>query len=127
MVDFERLDAAITFAVEHPERIDMGTWFARTDCGTTACLAGTVALQAGWTPVFDHETYNLRGLIVTHEVAKGGETQYVKEVAAEVVGLDQVQADDMFLHAGDIRGAIAYRNEFAAAAGLPERTWAVTA
>lgn len=123
MVDFERLDAAITYAVEHPEQIDMGAWFERSSCGTTACLAGTVALQAGWSPIFVDVIGDVD--VTDGDVVKDGERRYVKHVAAEILGLDPSQTDDLFIHAGDVKFVIEYRNKFAAAAGVPQRTWAV--
>lgn len=34
----------------HPEEWSQGDWLVRTECGTAGCLAGTLALQAGFTP-----------------------------------------------------------------------------
>lgn len=131
MIDFERLDAAITYAVEHPERFDFATWFERKTCGTTACLAGTVAWQAGWSPIFTDQNENPvppddpRVNVTAADVVRDGETKYVFYVARDLLGLDEDQADELFVNAGGIEGVIAARNMFAGDAGLPERTWAV--
>lgn len=35
----------------YPSELDMGAWYRRTACGTTACLAGHSALLMGWEPL----------------------------------------------------------------------------
>ena len=50
-------------------------------CDTAYCLAGKVAVDAGWTPVFDSR------LSITDTVALNGERALVGEVAAELLGL----------------------------------------
>lgn len=124
MADFERLDAAITHAVENPERFDFGSWFARTNCGTTACLAGTVAWQDGWTPVFNRASADAP-LALADDVEKDGEVRYTFDLARDLLGLTEEQAEDMFVQAGGVKGVIEERNRLAATADLPERTWAV--
>lgn len=124
-IDFERLDAAITYAVEHPAEFDMSMWFVQTGCGTgcgtTACLAGTVvALEGGWTPIWsavggDREAYNVR---------RGDELRKVADLGAELLGLTQAQ--EYIFFAEDLDEVIATRNEWAAATGIPARTWATS-
>lgn len=120
-INFERLDATITYAVEHPERFDFGSWFEKTSCGTTACIAGTAAWLAGWEPVFDGEVVALAAL--AEDVVKDGERRYTYDLAAELLGLTDDQANELFVGAGGLRTAIKIRNEWAAEAGVPERTW----
>jgi hypothetical protein len=118
-IDFERLDAAITYAVEHPAEFDMSMWFAQsTGCGTTACLAGTaVALEGGWTPIWSR-TY---GDLEAYEVRRGDECRNVADLAVELLGLNSDQERIFYCEGLDI--IIEARNEWAAEAGVPERTW----
>lgn len=122
MVNFEPLDDGITYAVEHPEGIDFGYFFAKTPCGTTACLGGTIAQQAGWRPVWgpgDDDD--------TSDVEKAGEVRYAREVAADLIGADSDQAFVLFILTGTLNRAIELRNHWAAEAGVPERTWDLSA
>jgi hypothetical protein len=50
-MNLAKLDEAIAWAETHPEQHDQSRWFVRTDCGTAACLAGTMAILGGWKPV----------------------------------------------------------------------------
>lgn len=120
-IDFGRLDAAITYAHEHPKQFNMNTWLASWECGTTACLAGTVALQAGWTPVWELNGGPSDGATAV-EVTKGSDCRFVGEVAEELLGFDE-QAESDFFYAEDLDEVIRLRNEYAAEAGIPERTW----
>jgi hypothetical protein len=117
-IDFERLDAAITFAAQRPAEFEMRTWFNITDCGTTACLAGTVAIQAGWQPVFDPSA-------VFEFVERDGRTRPVWRVADELLGIgpdDGTDNTDIY-GAYDLAEVIDIRNRWARMAGLSERTW----
>lgn len=127
MVDFERLDNAITYAVAHPDEFDMDMWFrTAAACGTTACLAGTVALHAGWKPI-QWEKWG-SGLAAS-KAEKDGVRKPVSLVAGELLGLDFDQPDagqpsdfELF-YANDIAGVIKVRNRLARDANVPERTW----
>lgn len=119
-INFERLDAAITYAAEHPAEFAMEFWFERTPgCGTTACLAGTAATQAGWQPVFEEDDE----ADLADTVRLGDREQLVESVATELLGLSWRQGLRMF-SASDLDHVIRIRNEWAAEAGVPERTWA---
>lgn len=122
-IDFERLDAAITYAVEHPDEFDMSMWFAKTTgCGTTACLAGTVvALEGGWTPVWAALGLDLEA----HNVRRGHEIRKVVDLALELLGLEGDEQENIF-YSEDLTEVIARRNEWAAKAGIPARTWAAS-
>jgi hypothetical protein len=119
-INFERLDAAITYAAEHPAEFDMDSWFAHTDCGTTACLAGTVALQAGWKPVFYGD-----GFTTTSIVKLGERTSFASAVSNEILGLDDVEHGHIY-GADDLADVIRIRNAWAVEAGVPERTWSLS-
>jgi hypothetical protein len=121
-INFEALDATITYAVEHPDEFDMSTWYLRRPgCGTTACLAGTVvALEGGWTPVWRRCGVNEEAYYVKRQ---GEPQQRVSDVAADLLGFD-AEYDRTIFHAGTgINEVIEIRNEWARAAGIPERTW----
>jgi hypothetical protein len=97
-VDLERLDAAIAYIEAHPLEWNQHWWFTRTACGTACCLAGTVAMLDGWTPAnwtrgFAADTQE------AWEVEKNGAPRYVREVAAELLGVSRLAAYVLF--AGD--------------------------
>lgn len=118
MINFERLDAAITYAADHPDEFYMGEWYRRGPlCTTTACLAGTAAMQAGWQPVFD----DVLSPITTSVVTRDGRTEHIEHVAAELLGLDE---DDCTIFiASNLADVIRTRNRWARQAGIPERSW----
>ncbi len=115
VINFERLDAAITWGFEHPDEFYMGSWYERTACGTTACLAGTAAAQAGWEPKFN-------AVGIAEYVVRDGVVRAVWAVAREYLGLTEDQASVMFF-ATNIHGVLAERNRLAVAAGVPWRYW----
>lgn len=132
MIKFEPLDDAITYAAEHPDEFYMQAWFKQTDCGTTACLAGTIALQAGWAPTgwrAERATAEpSNGELRAAQVIKDGKTDRVSGVAADLLGLDEIRdhrlLDDLF-HAVNLTAVIRIRNRLARDQGVPERTWTV--
>lgn len=120
-IDFLRLDAAITYIVEHPDEYDFGTYYEKTACGTTCCLAGGIAARDGWAPVWYDGEDN------TSDVVKDGVKRYTKHVAAELLGLTEGEASRLFVLSGGLPGIIWVRNTWAREAGLPERTWDIPA
>lgn len=127
MLRFTPLDAAIDWAVANPDEFYIHAWFLRTPCGTTACIAGRLATEAGWTPHL-WTAPDANGASRTVMVRKGGDFASVAEVAAKHLGLDtfhdRVLINDLF-HAEDLATVISLRNRLARDAGLPERTWTV--
>lgn len=111
MTNLEKLDEAIAYIEAHPEEHSQGSWFYRGSCGTTACLAGTVALQAGYVPDWS------RDYVSAQFVIKGAERRYTPLVAAEILGLEADDADALFLGANDLEEIKAIRD--AIAAGKP--------
>jgi uncharacterized Fe-S radical SAM superfamily protein PflX len=78
----------------HPEQHGQSYWF----CGTTACVAGHVALLSGWRPVFkapcelafcDCQTF-------TSQVEKDGERRRVSDLAQDLLQIDADTADRLF-------------------------------
>jgi hypothetical protein len=74
-----------------------GGWFERSlgersggdhFCDTAYCLAGWVALQAGWTPVFETDSTSL--------VERNGVIAITEAVAARELGLDSMPAMWLF-------------------------------
>ena len=120
MTDFERLDEAITYAAEHPNEFDMNSWFNVKPCGTTACLAGTAAMLAGWKPALDGSDY-FPG--EWDSVVKPGmtEPQQAEDVAMSIFDFTEVQSSIFYLP--DLWSVIQRRNEWAVKEGHPERQW----
>lgn len=87
-------DEKEAFSKQEPGAIgfNMDHWFSVGDCGTTACLAGHAALMEGYLPCTS-DTCNL----------PGGEAQIVDEVGAEILGLNDDEAEFVF-YLNDIDG-----------------------
>lgn len=115
-INFERLDAAITYGFEHPDEFNMDSWLRRTSCGTTGCLAGTAVRQAGWVP----RHFDERGM--ANSVTRGDQERLVVTLAAELLGLNLAQVEEIF-YASDLTVVIKVRNQWARRAGVPERNW----
>lgn len=132
VINIGPLDAAISYAAAHPAEFYMQAWFKQTDCGTTACLAGTIAVQDGWTPA-DWTTRRATGETPNGEsrasrVTKDGATKSVSGVAAHVLGLHEYGDLTLLLelfHAPNLAAVIRVRNRKALEQGLPERVWSV--
>ena len=65
----------------YPEKLDMDEWV----CGTTACIAGRVALLNGWKPVISG--IDPLGRQVASSCTKNGVTMEMDDVAAEILGI----------------------------------------
>lgn len=80
MIDLEPLNAAISYAEENPKLYNQERWFSQNECGTAACLAGILTIQAGWKPLY------INGRESAY-VAKPGRygVQYVQQVAIEIL------------------------------------------
>lgn len=120
-MNLEKLDEAIAYIEAHPEEHDQGTWFARGGCGTTACLAGTVAVLDGWTPVWRSDRSG-----EARDVEKDGVIRYVGGVATDVLGIDDDgdERDYLFFCAADLDDIKRFRREYAAGTWEhPEREW----
>lgn len=78
-----------------PEHHDQSWWFRYGDnwrCDTTACVAGTAAVLAGWVEVDGHDR-------VRRRVACGAPRRYRgdwRRMGQELLGLTDAQADTLF-------------------------------
>jgi hypothetical protein len=122
VVNLPALDAAIAYIREHPEEHDQRSWIGRTDCRTTACVAGTIAQQAGWVPVWDFgKLYQSTdgGEIgeSTGYVARGSDEKPVCMVAREILGVHHLDADVLFLSARTLEDIVQVRDQWAAGKG----------
>lgn len=102
-INFERLDTELAWLDANEDRLNMGLWYripqsfwginlepgGDWECGTTACLAGWVAIRAGWVPASTEGG----GMLV--EPATGIHASAF-EVAADLLGLDEDQAEALF-------------------------------
>jgi hypothetical protein len=92
MPNTELLLGTLDYLKEHPEMVDLDSWI----CGTTACYAGHVALQAGGSPVYcDDEA--VTALVDTPD----GRRLPVSSYAAEILEISDDQADNLF-NAGSV-------------------------
>lgn len=127
-INFERLDAAITYAHDRPDEFDMDMWYQRgPDCGTTACIAGiAVALEGGWEPIWvvtgDDDVEEDGGEEDAYDVHRDGQQIGVGHLAASLLGLDFNRRSLMF-HVEDLNAVIEIRNQWARETGIPERAW----
>jgi hypothetical protein len=90
-INVELLRETLEYVTTHRDQWDQSYWLQRTWCGTTACFAGTVALNAGYRPVTSWP--NQRN--VTY-VRKDNEVRSVRDVACELLGLSESQSDPLF-------------------------------
>lgn len=114
-MNIEKLDEAIAYIEAHPEQHNQASWFERRTsgaCGTTACLAGTVALLDGWEPAWTSQYAP-----TAENVIRDGETRHVGLLAAEILDLDDDQYEALFHEAGDLDGIKYVRAKIAAEIG----------
>lgn len=89
---------ALTYITEHPERHDQEWWITldvvppTSDwCGTTACVAGTVALLHGWAPKPMEP-----GESMISYVMRDGEERSVRHVAQNLLRLKLDESEKLF-------------------------------
>jgi hypothetical protein len=112
-VNLEKLDAAIAHIEAHPEEHDQNWWFRKRDCGTTACLAGTLALLDGWEPVWP-KRWTGWDYTSAEYVKKGGRRRRVPLVAREIIEATEWEAESLFGIAADLDDIKRYRDKIAA-------------
>lgn len=81
-----RLDAALADIEAHPEKHDQDAWISRwgPDCGTTACIAGRLALLAGGVPVWNYDAAGVTTLVRLPD----GTVRVISVFAAELLGVE---------------------------------------
>jgi hypothetical protein len=107
-----RLRSALEYVTEHPREWVQDRYLMRTPCGTMACLAGRIVLQAGyrvvdWSPVLRYEDHIVsvpdteQAYSVTRD---GADAVKISEAAAALIGLERWdQADSLFAASNSLR------------------------
>lgn len=118
-----RLDAALAYIEAHPEEHDQDSWIRRApDCGTTACIAGTLAQLAGGVPVWDPD-YDDDEHADTVRLPDGVE-RVISRFATELLGveIEGEIADDLFYGADNLAELRDVRNRIAKALAGSQET-----
>lgn len=85
------LRKAIEAIEAEPATWNQSYWAQKTDCGTVFCLAGHIAVAAGYPPVFG------RGDTEACDIAdETGNLRYIPMAAAELVGFSEGEKDRLF-------------------------------
>jgi hypothetical protein len=92
------LRKALEFAEAHPEEIELGSWAERSSCGTTACIAGTIAILAGHEIDWASAVLDDDGLLLADYVTDG---RHIESVALDELGIDVGAAYQLF-YCGDL-------------------------
>lgn len=108
MPNFVMLDHVIGVIEANPEQHNQGSWATQDECGTTMCLAGWTAKIAGATILFEHGR-DWSATCITPQ----GERETIPDFAAEVLGLDEREADRLFYTARDLDDIKMIVKEFA--------------
>lgn len=64
--------------LRHEEHYEQRAWVAKTDCGTSACIGGMAAAEAGWKLLFG-EGYGY--------CRKDGKRRSIRRIASKMLGL----------------------------------------
>ena len=115
-MNLDKLDAAIEWIEAHPEQHDQAYYNAEQDCGTTMCLAGVIAMQAGWEPAWNLGHQEALHVFGTRSVKRAGRVGFTSDVAAEILGANEDQRSALFLEAVDLAGIKWLRDEYAESA-----------
>lgn len=81
---------------EFPEEHQQEVWAQRSACGTAACLAGRVVLQAGAEIMWDSN------FLVSLCVTPSGERRHISQYARELLGIGQFEAEALFDHMNSV-------------------------
>jgi hypothetical protein len=95
MANASLLRRTLQYIKEHPEKHNQSYWFARGDCGTTACFAGTAARLSGYKP------YWLTLESTEYAVHDDAEFPSAENISVEILGqqlleLSSGEADRLF-------------------------------
>lgn len=83
------LRKALEFAEAHPEEIELGSWAKKTACGTTACIAGTIAILTGHQLKWELDEDGVWADYVT-------DGRHIESVAMTEIGVDDDAAYQLF-------------------------------
>lgn len=108
MPDMFKLDAAMDYLRAHPEQHDQRYWGRQTPCGTTMCLAGTVAHLAGHEFYWENYGNDIKkaGLCfrpaedeLSYTVIGGSSVAFIASLAQRELGITEAQANELFYKA----------------------------
>lgn len=105
LVDAERLTKVLEHLTAHPEEWAQASWVRYyPGCGTTACLAGTTVVMAGYEIDWHrgHEK-GTGGAVVASRTTDG---QLIDQLAQELLGLDDFAALYLFFYYRDDIGEL---------------------
>jgi hypothetical protein len=86
--NLDLLDETLDYIETHQDEWDQSSWASRTECGTTCCFAGTVAVLTGHELRWDERNHS------TYHVTSG---HSIEQVAREALGLTNIEADRLFI------------------------------
>lgn len=96
MINIENAKRVLAKIKAEPETHSQKQWARRTPCGTTACIAGHAVIEIGCaSPIFDYKIFDgseIAGACQTPD----GETHAIFDFAAELLGLEEDVAHDLF-------------------------------
>lgn len=96
-----QFNRVVDYIERNPEKHNQCVWISEVDddgeaCGTTACLAGWTVLLNGW-------VVSESGWLSSHtEVTKDGKFRRVSNLAAEILEIDEDDADSLFAASNDL-------------------------
>lgn len=80
----------------NPEAHDQLNWVRIGACGTSACIAGTACLLAGYRPDLDSAVPISADWVYEHVIGPSGVRQTVFDAAGVLLGLGWATAHDLF-------------------------------
>jgi len=104
--NIERWDQCASFN-SLDSTLSPSTLFDRYSCGTAACIAGWTVLLAGY-QVDAYNRVHLNGNLVT----RYGRPAYVREMAQELLGLTDYQANKLFIWCGTLESIKSVIDEY---------------
>lgn len=110
VVDAPRLRKELEYVTAHRDRWLQGAWIQSTPCGTVGCLAGNTVMNAGYQPHFDGDRATTQ--FVRDDAASPASERHVADVAADLLGLDTLQANQLFAATNSLYELWAIASEF---------------
>lgn len=127
MADINVLAPAWQWIDAHPEEHDQSSWTEVGECGTTRCMAGTIAWLGGAKLVDIDADVNIRrdptkDTIEYSYCEVNGEVTSINKAATIMAGLSQREADRLFYMATSVEDL---RREIIAITHIDPATWEV--